>query len=126
LAPGSYLIGARPAPPAAPAPPGQPAPAPTAFSGSTLITAGLSDVSNVSVSIRKGVVMSGRLVFAGGSAPPPAAQLSQIGLRLDPVDRALPGGAPIWRGQVEADGQFRTTKLPPGVYPLRVDSAPAP
>jgi protocatechuate 3,4-dioxygenase beta subunit len=124
VTPGRYLIRVALTPPAAAGPPGQPLPATAAYSGSTQITVGLSDVSNVSVPVRRGVAMSGRVVFAGASAPPPPAQLTQIALRLDPVDRAMPPGAAAWRGQVDPDGQFKVMSLPPGEYLLRVGAPP--
>jgi len=131
VTPGRYVIrvqqtAAGPTqPPPGGLPPDQSLPTTPAFSGSVAIDVGASDVTNVSVPVARGVVMSGRVVFAGASARPTAVQMAQIALRLDRTDTPPANPAAVtWRGQVDADGQFRTVSLPPGEYLMRLGAPP--
>jgi len=92
--------------------------------GRTPVTVALTDFSGLTIQLHKGSTVSGRLSFDG--ADPPAAQdLAQIGLRLDSLDQPPPAAnAPVWRGRVEPDGQFRTMGVPPGRYLLRLANLP--
>jgi protocatechuate 3,4-dioxygenase beta subunit len=94
-------------PPGAPPPP-RPAPAPAtqkqepALYAAQPVTVGGSDLIGLSVILREGVTVTGRVEFVGALERPTAAQLSQISVMLEP-----------------ADGQFRqpndqTTRLSPG------------
>jgi len=131
---GRYLIKVQSTPPTAPGqpppgggqppPPGQPLPDGAAWSGSVAITVGTADLTKISVPVKRGVPVTGRLVFNGNAALPMPAQLGQITLRLDPVDQPAPAGAAIWRGVVSGDGQFRTMNVPPGEYLLRLGAPP--
>jgi protocatechuate 3,4-dioxygenase beta subunit len=132
VTPGRYLVRAlsapRPAPPGQPAQPGGPNPPPAvpfdpAWWGGTAVTVAAADVSNVSVTLHRAAIVSGRVIFNGGARPAPV-QIAQIALRLDPVDQPVPSGAAIWRGQIDQDGLFTTMGVPPGRYLLRAGAAP--
>jgi hypothetical protein len=113
---------------ASPTPTGPPgrgglAPLPAAPDSPTLftsipITVGDRRVMDVSLSLRPGARVTGRVQFDGSGPQPTGEQLMQIGVTLVPVDRF--GAMAIPSGRVEADGTFRTASVIPGRYLLTV------
>jgi len=93
-----------------------------AFWAAQPISVGSSDVTNVAVTLRPGLRVSGRLEFAGGIAAPTAAQITRGWVWLLPATNgALEGGRTLGRAAIDATGRFTTQAVPGGKYVLRVD-----
>ena len=76
-------------------------------------------LSNVLLSLQRGVSVSGRLRF-DGQAPPPA-DLTRLRVTMSPAEPS-PFGGPM-SGQVEADGRFTIPSVAPGRYRLTAGGA---
>lgn len=141
VAPGSYVVEAyrvqpvgpffRPAPPAAGAPPGaaraeaaiaRPDGSPPLF-GETPVTVGAAHVDNLTVALRPGTKISGRVVFEGAAAQPEPAALQKVTVTIRPLFGTLPGSADA---RVDADGRFAFAGYPPGRYVLFAAAPPGP
>ncbi len=132
--PGPPGLPGAPVPPGVMAPPPGPPPAPNreidslppapAWWARASVTVGAGATTPpVALVARKGVVLGGRLEFAGTRSPSPA-EIAQIRLRLDPADAFASPGTPSWQGLAFADGRFRTMNVPAGRYFVRVSNAP--
>ena len=91
----------------------------------TPISVGDVDVAGLSLTLREGLTVSGRLEFTGSRPRPSAQQLSQIPLVVEPAsgrDNTPTSGPP---SRVQPDGRFVTAPRMPGKYFLRVGGQPA-
>ena len=102
----------------------QPAPLPTdpTLWTATPIVLGSDDISDLTISLRSGFKVSGRVEFQGSAERPPADRLVQIPVTVEPADgkqktQSLPG-------RVDAQGNFTTMGLLPGKYFVRIGGAP--
>jgi hypothetical protein len=93
--------------------------------GAQTIVVSDADVSGVSVALRSGARVRGRVEFTGARTKPPATIHGVIGLTLDRADGRPASHPGAGRGRVEADGQFATVGVPDGRYVLRVTGVPA-
>jgi hypothetical protein len=111
----------RPAPPAAGAPPGTRMEAAVArpdgppLFGETPMTVGAAHADNVTVTLRPGAKISGRVVFEGAAAQPAPAALEKVTVTIRPLFGTLPGST---NARVDADGRFTFAGYPPGRYML--------
>jgi carboxypeptidase family protein len=135
--PGSYAIRAyrvpltasmmRPPPPAAagalpittsePPPPPRLDPPTAAIFSDVPIAVGSTHIDGVTVTLTPGARLSGRVVFDGTTAPPPAARLQQMSALIRPISGQP---APGTDARVDANGQFTTLGYPPGRYSITV------
>jgi hypothetical protein len=76
----------------------------------------------LTIHLREGVKVSGRVEFDGTSERPPADRLAQIPITLEPADGKA--RANLLPGRVGANAQFTTPQTPPGKYLLRAAGAP--
>src|SRR5262249_5738432 len=116
VAPGQYFVVAD-----TDVPPGPADPQDRGLSARRPLTVGTRDVSGLQLDGRPGAFVQGRIVFNGTAPRPQPAQLTQLDLRLEPVDPI--GPVPFWRARVTADG-FRFGGLPRGRYILRIGAVP--
>jgi hypothetical protein len=109
---------------AAPPPPSRPAEAPGAWANQP-VTVAQSSVDNVSVVLRAGVTVSGRVEYRGSGARPSADELRPLAVligRAEPIFRSAP--APQ-RGVIDASDHFSVAGNAPGRYVIRVADTPA-
>jgi hypothetical protein len=86
------------------------------------IVVGEADLSGLSVPLRTGPRLSGRVEFDGTPSAQAAPRTPQIMVSLIPADgRSMAGG--IMPAVANADGQFTTMSVPPGRYLINA-SAP--
>ncbi len=79
------------------------------------VTIGDTDISDLTVTLRTGVRVTGRVEFTGTRAQPSAADLGRIFIRMQSAEGRT--SAPIAvDGRVAADGTFRTSGYPAGRY----------
>jgi hypothetical protein len=104
-----------PAPPTAPTPPQA---VPTYWAQST-ITVGGDDVTDVAVSLRPGLRVSGRVEFQGAQTLP--HPMPAITVTLQPVDGRSMAQTAIPPGRVDASGAFATSGYPSGQYWVNVN-----
>ena len=103
----------------------QPPPLPTdpTLWTATPIVLGSDDISDLTISLRSGFKVSGRVEFQGSADRPPADRLVQIPVTLEPADgRQKTQSIP---GRVDAQGNFTTMGLLPGKYFVRIGGAPS-
>ncbi len=81
---------------------------------------GQNDVNDLSVPLRTGLRVSGRVEFNGSAERPTPEQLSSISISLEPADGRTNGVSGSVRGRIESTGQFTTMGVPVGKYVLRV------
>ena len=79
------------------------------------------DLTDVAVSLRPGVKMTGTVQFSGTAEKPTTDRYQQIGIVLEPADQKQ--GAQNGTGRVEQDGRFNTVGVPPGRYFVRVKAS---
>jgi protocatechuate 3,4-dioxygenase beta subunit len=79
------------------------------------------DITNIALALQPGMTVSGRLVFEGTTAQPPA-DLTRVRLSLDPVGRndGLSNDA---SARADANGRFTLTDVMPGKYRLTAGGA---
>ena len=78
------------------------------------ITVGSTDVKGLSVTLRSGLRVSGRVEFVGTKEQPPVQQLTRVTINLTPLAaRPITVFAP---GRLGADAQFTSSGFPPGKY----------
>lgn len=95
-----------------------PAPnAPTLFA-TTTIGVGDTDIDNLSLVVRNGVRISGRVEFAGTKPPPEAGALKHIRIEIEQKTGFQFGWAFDMTGHVTPDRKFETAEVPPGAYLL--------
>jgi hypothetical protein len=75
------------------------------------------DIVDLSLVLRQGVRIHGRVAFDGPSAKPTADQLVRIPIVVRAVGHNL---YTIPLSRIESDGQFQTAELPPGKYAVFV------
>ncbi|HEX5069340.1 MAG TPA: carboxypeptidase-like regulatory domain-containing protein [Vicinamibacterales bacterium] len=111
---GEYVLKGRYYP--RPAPGGNPA---VSLEETTLwiaapITAAGSDLTNLALTVRAGIRVSGRVDFVGARQPTPA-ELQRVGIRMQMAEGRT--SSPIaLDGRTLADGTFRTAGYPAGKY----------
>jgi uncharacterized protein (DUF2141 family) len=126
LAPGPYAIVVQAQPPGPPVGRAGPAPGPprqpTHWARADVTLDG-QDISGVSLTLQPGMVVAGRILLEGTSAPPP--DLSRIRINLLPVQ--APGEVSLGQMQFQADasGSFSLAGVTPGRYRLMA-SIPSP
>jgi hypothetical protein len=104
--------------------PDAPLPAGPTLWESMPLSVGGTDLANVTVSLRSGTRISGRVEFEGSARAPEATDLLRIGINLEPASgQSMRLSGPL-RGRVEADARFTTVGLPGGRYFLRAGGAP--
>jgi hypothetical protein len=84
------------------------------------VSVGTADVTDMQVTLRAGIRVSGRIEFNGSAQRPTTDQYPTIGISLDPAD-GRPNAAQA-RGRVEPSGTFTTMGVPNGKYVLRVNA----
>lgn len=82
-----------------------------------------NDVTDLTVSLRPGLRVTGSVQFDGAAARPAAERLPAIAVTLESAD-VRPGSSSNVRGRVEPSGTFATMGVPPGRYFVRVAGAP--
>jgi hypothetical protein len=85
--------------------------------GGMQVTVGEVDVANLSVVLKTGAKLSGKIVFEGNGTPPPADVVQRTSLQVSPVS-AMPSQVSGAQKRVEGDGRFATVGYPPGRYTL--------
>jgi hypothetical protein len=88
------------------------------------VSVGDNDTTGVTVTLRRGLRVTGRVEFTGTAAKPSPAELRAVRLSMDPADGRLVGYPLSYQAQVDPAGRFYTIGLMAGRYLLRVDSAP--
>ncbi len=129
--PGQYIIRAvtTPRPLPEPPPPSGPAPPPLVSTDPTLwaaapVSQGDTDTVGVTVTLRAGLRVTGRVEFAGVAAKPTPAELRAIRVSMDPADGRTVAYPSSYQAQIDPNGRFYTIGLIAGRYLLRLDSAP--
>ena len=89
------------------------------YSASQALTVGDDGVTGVRVSLKAGGRLGGRVEFDGTAAKPAPDRLQQISFVVDPVGGSALFMSTSFRGQLDANGSFKTFQLPPGRYLLR-------
>src|SRR4030095_14040529 len=84
------------------------------------VAVGANDVSNLSLPLRTGLRVNGRVDFVGSAERPAGDQLSSIPISLEPADGRTASGATTARGRIDSNGNFQTVGVAPGKYVLRV------
>jgi uncharacterized protein (DUF2141 family) len=106
-----------------------PPPLPTELTlwATTSVSVSDSDVAGLSVALRTGARISGRLVFEGTKEPPGPDQLQRASISINPVSGSTPIQILAAAKRVETDGRFSTVGYPPGRYTVSasVQSAPS-
>lgn len=82
------------------------------------------DVSDLTINMRPGLIVSGMVTFIGSATQPTPEQRANLSISLEPADGRTAGISSMVRGRVEATGTFATTGVPAGKYILRVSGAP--
>jgi hypothetical protein len=87
--------------------------APTFFAEMPLAVGG-SDLDDLTLALRPGARVSGRVEFDGAAPRPPPQRLAQLAVQLTLVSGRLAGPVPVARA--DAEGRFTTAGYPPGRY----------
>jgi protocatechuate 3,4-dioxygenase beta subunit len=93
----------------------------TRYWGSTEVVVAGEEVPGVSLVLRPGAAVEGRVVFDGATVPP--ANLTRVRLTLTPTRLASSAGASPVSASVGRDGRFRLTGVVPGQYEIRASGA---
>jgi hypothetical protein len=88
------------------------------------VSVGEGDLTGLSVVLRQGLRVSGRVEFDGSAERPAADQLSRILILIEPVEGTMDRIA-TQPGRVLASGQFNTSGVAAGKYFVRVAGAPS-
>jgi len=96
----------------------------TSLWGQTPVGVDEVDVTGVSLVLREGLSVGGRLRFVGSSQPPTPDQLQQLSIRLTSANGTSLGPEPP--GRITANGQFVVRGYLPGEYALDVSSPDRP
>lgn len=99
---------------------GGPPPLPTepSYWATMPVTVGGGEPGDITLEMRPGATIAGRVEFDGAAAPPVGPELERI--LVSPIPDPATALSMNPRGKVEADGVFRTSSLAPGKYRLRV------
>jgi len=84
------------------------------------VSVGGSDMSDLTVPLRTGLRVSGRVEFSGSADRPASDQWPAIAVSLEPADGRTSGATGTVRGRIEPSGSFTTLGVPAGKYVLRV------
>jgi len=106
-----------------PSPEPPPIPAEPTLWAAVPVSIGDTDVSGMSVVLRTGLRVSGRVEFEGAAERPAPAQLSRIPVLIEPVDGQLDRSVTP-PGRIDAKGQFTSYGVPGGRYYVRAPTAP--
>jgi hypothetical protein len=87
----------------------------TIFWANMPISVGSSPLTGVAVTLSRGIVFSGRVVFDGSSPKPTGDQLSRINVMLQPIGPQL-AMLPSLGGRATTEGLFTTVGVPAGSY----------
>jgi hypothetical protein len=91
----------------------------------TPVTVGDKDLTGLSIMMRPGIRMTGRVEFTGSRAAPTVADLARIAIRMQSAEGRT--SSPIsLDGRLAADGSFKTTGYPAGRYIANVLPSTAP
>ena len=109
--------------------PSGPAPPPMlgqdpALWAATPVSVGDQDATGVSVALRIGARVTGRVEFDGTSAKPEPTALRTVRVSMQPADGRTAGLPSAYQAQIDPAGAFYTIGLAPGAYILRVENAP--
>jgi hypothetical protein len=117
---GSIAVQATPPPTGPSIPP--PIPADATLYADADVVVGDADVAGVTLALRPGPRVSGRMEFDGTGDRPDPVMLANARITLDPADasRVLPEGLGFATGRIDDSGQFHTYGVPPGRYFVRV------
>lgn len=127
--PGNYTMTARATPKTDGPPPsgGDTSRGTTHFATQELLVQG-ADVSNLALTLRPGMTVSGRVVYEATSKKPPDLTRAPISLMPAPTGNGVDdltgmmmsfmGGGGALSPRIEADGKFTIAGVPPGVYRL--------
>jgi hypothetical protein len=96
----------------------QPLPTEPSYWATMPVTVGGGEPGNITLEMRPGATIAGRVEFEGAAAAPVGLELERI--QVSPIPEAPTSLSMNPRGRVEADGVFRTSSLAPGKYRLRV------
>ena len=116
LTPGPYTLAARAASRPAAASAGSAGSVSDLWASTDLLVSG-ADIQDVSLVLRPGITISGRVTFEGTTAAPGPAELPKGSMRLS----APPTRGPVIRppaGNIRADGTFSIEGVAPGRYTL--------
>ena len=117
---GAMFLGDMSAPPTGPTVP---------LYGQAAVTVAGADVGSVSVQMREGAKVSGRVEFVGAAAAPQSQQLRNISITLNSLDGRNVSASPFAAGppqpSVDANAQFKTQGYPPGRYSVVVGGSPS-
>jgi hypothetical protein len=75
-----------------------------------------ADITGVSITLRQGLRLSGRLQFDGSRPPPTAAQLQRASIQITPLEARTFFLAP--QSRVDPEGQFVAIGFDPGLYQI--------
>ena len=78
------------------------------------LSVGRLDVTDLTIPLRTGLRVSGRVEFDGTKEKPAGTVLTRMTIMLEPIERRGPTGPP--GGQVDAGLQFKTYGVPAGKY----------
>ncbi len=87
------------------------------------VALGGTDLDGVTLVLREGLKISGRVEFVGAAERPPASRLAQVPVVIEPADARQRGGFQQ-PGRLNPDGTFTLGGLLPGRYLVRVGGAP--
>ncbi len=96
---------------------------PTVWADMT-VGVGSKDISDLTVTLRPGLTVSGTINFNGTATQPTPEQRAGLSISLEPADGRTSSLANMVRGRAETSGTFTTTGVPSGKYILRVSGAP--
>jgi len=89
------------------------------------IVVGDAGLEGVTLTLREGYKISGRVEFNGAGERPPAARLTQIPVMVEPADMRQRTNAGFQQpGRIGPDGTFTIAGLLPGQYLVRIGGAP--
>ena len=106
-------IGATPPPP-------PPLPTDPTFWATLPVTVAEANVSGLTVSLRPGYRVAGRVEFEGTRDRPTPEQIQRMSVGLTPLDSRF--SVVVTPGRISPDGQFRTLGFPPGKYLVNIAS----
>lgn len=90
----------------------------------TPVSVGDQDATGVSVALRIGARVTGRVEFDGTATKPDPASLRAVRVSMQPADGRTVGLPSAYQAQIDPAGPFYTIGLAPGAYILRVESGP--